>query len=289
MTSPVTSIKAPLDAPMARVTERVELPPSPVRVKPVSRMRAQYEATALKIAGVVCALGLWQLIVALGLVSPTIISSPSRILFVGAAYVSSHQFAIDAKTSGLEFIGGFGLAIVVGIVIGFAMGWSKCLEHFLDPLINFLYASPRIALTPLLIIWFGIDIQSKIAVIFLMSVFPILINTTVGVHAVDRDLIDLARSLNATSWQLIRTIILPSSVPFIVTGMRIALGVGLIGVVVGEFVASTSGIGYTISQAASSYEVDLVFVGLIIIGAAGAGLTEALRRLESRLARWKVS
>ena len=163
-----------------------------------------------------------------------------------------------------------------------------CARFHIDPLVNFLYASPRIALTPLLIIWFGIDIQSKIAVIFLMSVFPILINTTVGVHSVDRDLTDLARSLNASSWQLMRTVILPSSVPFIVTGMRIALGVGLIGVVVGEFVASTSGIGYTISQAASSYEVDLVFVGLIIIGAAGVVMTEALRHLERRLAQWKV-
>jgi len=249
---------------------------------------ARHESTLLKIAGVVTALGLWQLIVAIGWVSPTVISAPSRIIIAGAKYVSSPQFAIDARTSGLEFLGGFGLAVIFGIVLGFLMGWFRRLENFLDPIVNFLYAAPRIALAPLLILWFGIDIQSKVAIIFLMSVFPIVINTILGVHSVDRDLMDLARSLNASSWQLIRTIIIPSSVPFIVTGMRIGLGVGLIGVVVGEFVAATSGIGYMIAQAASSYEVDQVFVGLIIVGAAGAILTEALRYFETRMARWKV-
>lgn len=249
---------------------------------------ARREGTVLKAVGIVAVLGLWQIVVASGLVSPTVISSPSRIAAVGAVYVASAQFAIDARTSGLEFVGGFGLAVVVGIILGFAMGWFRRLESLLDPIVNFLYAAPRIALAPLLILWFGIGIESKVAIIFLMSVFPIVINTIHGVHSVDEDLADLARSFNATPWQLVRTIVVPSSVPFIVTGMRIGLGVGLIGVVVGEFVAATSGIGYTIAQAASSYEVDLVFVGLIIVGAAGVILTEALRYFEARLAQWKV-
>jgi NitT/TauT family transport system permease protein len=272
---------------MSVLAREMKEPPGIARGSVLAYLR--HEATLLKILGIVAALAIWQGAVALGAISPKFVSSPSRIVIAGAAYISSGQFAVDATTSGIEFVGGFGLAVIVGVVLGFAIGWFRRLEYLLDPLLNFLYASPRIALTPLLILWFGIDIQSKIAVIFLMSVFPILINTTVGVHSVDKDLTDVARSLNATSWQLMRTIIVPSSIPFIVTGMRIGLGVGLIGVVVGEFVASTSGIGYTISQAASSYEVDLVFVGLIIIGAAGAILTEALRHLEARLARWKVT
>lgn len=236
----------------------------------------------------VAALAIWQLAVSYGLLSPRFVSSPSRIVVAGAGYLSSPQFAKDARTSGLEFGAGFGLSVVAGVALGFAIGCFRRLEYLLDPLINFLYASPRIALAPLLIIWFGIDVPSKVAIVFLMSVFPIVINTTHGVHAVDEALVDLARSLNATRWQILRTIIVPSSIPFIVTGMRIALGVGLIGVVVGEFVASASGIGYTIAQAASSYNVDLVFVGLFIVGATGAVLTEALRFVEARLARWKT-
>ena len=253
-----------------------------------SRVWLRYEPAILKIIGAVSALGLWQLVVAVGLVSPKFVSSPSRVVVAGAAYVGSHQFLVDARTSGLEFVGGFGLSVIVGIAIGFAMGRSRRLANLLDPVVNFLYASPRIALAPLLILWFGIGIESKIAVIFLMSVFPIIINTILGVHSVEEDLIDLARSLNASPWQLMRTIVIPSSLPFIVTGIRIGLGVGLIGVVVGEFVAATAGIGYTIAEAASDYNVNLVFVGLIIVGAAGAILTEALRYVELKVAKWKV-
>ncbi|HUZ74155.1 MAG TPA: ABC transporter permease [Stellaceae bacterium] len=256
--------------------------------RPLARLYARHESAVLKILGIASAIGVWQLAVAIGLVSPMVVSSPSRILVAGASYLASQQFVIDARTSGLEFVGGFGLAVIIGVALGFATGWLRRVEHFLDPLINFLYAAPRVALAPLLIIWFGIGIESKVAFIFLMSVFPIIINTAMGVHSVDGDLLDLARSLNASTWQLMRTIVFPSAVPFIVTGIRIGLGVGLIGVVVGEFVASTSGIGFTISQAASSYDVDLVFVGIIIIGTAGAMLTEALRRLERRMAKWKL-
>lgn len=251
-----------------------------------ARLYARHESAALKTLGVTASIGLWQVAVTIGLISPMAVSSPIRIVLAGAAYVTSHQFVIDAETSGSEFIGGFGLAVIVGVVLGFATGWMWRLEQFLDPIINFLYAAPRVALAPLLILWFGIGVESKVAFIFLMSVFPIVINTALGVHSVDRDLTDLARSLNASSWQLVRTIVLPSSIPFIVTGVRIGLGVGLIGVVVGEFVASTSGIGFTISEAASNYNADLVFVGLIIIGGVGALLTEALRCLERRMARW---
>jgi ABC-type nitrate/sulfonate/bicarbonate transport system permease component len=255
---------------------------------PPVRLYARYESAILKLTGIVLALGAWQLAVSAGITDPMVVSSPYRIAVAGSAYLASQQFAVDAATSGSEFLGGFGLALILGIVTGFATGCSKRIEYLLDPLLNFLYASPRVALTPLLIIWFGIGIPSKVAIIFLMSVFPIIINTAQGVRSVDRDLSDLARSLNASPLQLLWTIIVPSSIPFIVTGIRIALGVAMIGVVVGEFVASTSGIGFTIQQAASSYQVDQVFVGLIIIGAAGAVLTEALRYVELRLAAWKV-
>ena len=256
--------------------------------KTAGRAWPRYEPAILKFVGAISALGLWQLVVAVGLISPRFVSSPTRVFVVGVVYVKSHQFLLDARTSGLEFAGGFGLAVIVGIALGFAMGRSRRLANLLDPVINFLYASPRIALAPLLILWFGIGIESKIAVVFLMSVFPIVINTMLGVHSVQEDLVDLARSLNASRWQLMRTIVVPSSLPFIVTGMRIGLGVGLIGVVVGEFVAATAGIGYTIAEAASDYNVNLVFVGLIIVGAAGVILTEALRYVELKVAKWRV-
>ncbi len=249
---------------------------------------ARHDGAVLKSVGVVSVLCVWEAAVDLGWGDPAQLSSPSRVARAAVVYIGTPQFSTDISTSALEFAVGFALATIVGIALGFAMGWFRRLELLLDPIVNFLYAAPRIAMTPLIVLWFGIDLASKVVVIFLMAVFPIIINTAVGVRSVDGDLRDLARSFNASNWQLLRTIVMPSSIPFIVTGLRLAIGVAFIGVVVGEFVAATAGIGFAIQQAASSFEVDRVFVGLIIIGAAGVVLTEALRRLEMRLARWKT-
>jgi NitT/TauT family transport system permease protein len=270
--------------------------PAPVAILPVSAARARprrgwlarYEGAALKIAGVAAVLGLWELAVDVGWGNPAQLSSPVRVARAAAVYLGTAQFREDIAASSLEFAAGFGLAVTVGIALGFAIGWFRRLELLLDPIISFLYAAPRIAITPLIVLWFGIDLASKAVVIFLMAVFPIVINTAVGVRSADADLRDLARSFNATDWQTLRTIIVPSALPFIVTGLRLAIGVAFIGVVVGEFVAATAGVGFSIQQAASSYQVDQVFVGLIIIGFAGVALTEALRRLETHLARWKT-
>jgi ABC-type nitrate/sulfonate/bicarbonate transport system permease component len=255
----------------------------------LSKLYLRNESIILKVLGIAAALAGWELAVIVGWGNPIMVSSPSRVAVAGAHYIASDRFVLDATTSAIEFGVGFGIAAVAGIVLGFAMGWFRRLEYFLDPLVNFLYASPRIALVPLLVLWFGIGMESKVAIIFLMAVFPVTINTLQGVHSVDKDLIDLARSFNASGWQLLWTVVLPSSIPLIITGLRIGLGVALIGVVVGEFMASTAGLGFRIEQAASNFETDQVFVGLIIIGASGALLTEALRHLERRFAKWKTN
>jgi ABC-type nitrate/sulfonate/bicarbonate transport system permease component len=247
---------------------------------------ASREMAILKIVGIVVPLVIWQVWVDLLDPNSPMVSSPTRIFKAAREYVGSHQFFVDVTSSGVEFFWGFALAIVVGIGLGYVLGWFRRLEYVFDPFINFLYASPRIALAPLLILWLGIGIGSKIAIIFLMSVFPILINTMLGVRSADRDLIELARSFNASNLQLLRTIVVPSSMPFIVTGVRIGLGVALIGVVVGEFIAATRGVGFTIQQAAANFNVDLVFVGLILIGFAGLLFTELLHQLEEKLTSW---
>ncbi|MDB5794025.1 MAG: ABC-type nitrate/sulfonate/bicarbonate transport system, permease component [Noviherbaspirillum sp.] len=265
---------------------------SGIRARKEGRLREcylRYESIILKVLGICTFLGLWELSVIIGWAKPIMVSSPSRVAVAGVDYIASDSFLVDAATSGIEFFFGFGLALVVGIALGFAMGWFRRVEYFLDPIVNFLYASPRIALVPLLVLWFGIGIESKIAIIFLMAVFPVAMNTSLAVRSVDKDLIDLARSFNASGWQLLRSVVVPSSIPLIVTGMRIGLGVALIGVVVGEFMAATAGIGHRIEQAASSFETDKVFVGLIIIGTCGVIFTETLRQIEGRLAKWKTT
>jgi NitT/TauT family transport system permease protein len=182
---------------------------------------------------------------------------------------------------------GFGLSILFGLPLGMLMGWYRRLNQALDPFVTFFYTIPRIALTPLLIIWFGIGINSKIAVVFLGAIFAILINTAAGVRNLDPALIKAARSFGASDAQLFRTIVLPGSVPFILTGFRLGLGHALTGVVVGELIAAQAGVGLMIATAGATFQTSKVFAGLVIIASAGMILTLTIARLEKRFQSWK--
>lgn len=176
---------------------------------------------------------------------------------------------------------------LIGIPLGILLGWYRRLYYFLDPTLSAFYATPRVALLPLLIIWLGIGIWSKIAVVFLGAVFPILLSTVAAVRTADARLLRAAHSFGATDLQIFRTIILPGSVPFIITGLRLGVGRALVGVVVGEMVAATAGIGLMISIAGNTFQTDRVFVGIFLIAAAGVVLVEALTRLERRFEKWR--
>ena len=239
-------------------------------------------------ASIVVIVGLWQLCAVTGVVSPIYVSEPSRIVTAGVRYVGSSAFRSDAWSSGVAFSIGFALSILVGIGAGFLVGWFRLAEDLLDYLISITYAAPRIALVPVFIVWFGIGTKTEIAVIFLMGVFPIIINTITGVHTVDRTLLELATSFGSSRRKLLRTIVLPASVPHMLSGIRLAVGTCLIGVIVAEFTASNAGIGHMMENAANSFETDRVFVGLVIISMAGLLLTQLLRRIERHFEMWRV-
>ncbi|HLG73448.1 MAG TPA: ABC transporter permease, partial [Chloroflexota bacterium] len=200
----------------------------------------------LGVVAVVLFLALWEWAGTSGAVNPLFSSAPSRIATAFGGLIASGELAHDCVVSGLEFVYGFALAIVIGIPFGILMGWYKPLNAILDPFVNFFYATPRVALLPLMIIWLGIGINSKIAIVYLGAVFAILINTITGMHALDEQLIKAARSFGASDMQIFKTIALPGSVPFILGGIRLGLGHALIGVVVGELYAATAGVGYLI-------------------------------------------
>jgi len=157
----------------------------------------------------------------------------------------------------------------------------------LDPFVNALYATPRIALMPLIIIWFGIDLSAKIAIIFLSTVFPILVNTMTGVRTMERDFVKVARSFGASDGQLFKTVALPSSVPNLLTGVRLGLGHALIGIVVGEMNGASAGVGYMMTVAGATFQTDKVMVGIVIIAGAGMALTQVLRMIEARFDAWR--
>ncbi len=189
-------------------------------------------------------------------------------------------------TSGMEFLSGFFLAAAAGIFLGFFMGTSTRIREFLEPLVSALYATPLVALIPFYIILFGISIASKISLAFTVAVFPVLINTYVGILSVDQNLLEVASSFGASRWQTFFKVQVPAALPFIVSGLRLGVGRALTGVVIGEFFFASAGLGFMISIAAQNFDTARVFVGVLIFVLAGVSVTAFLERIERRMVPW---
>jgi ABC-type nitrate/sulfonate/bicarbonate transport system permease component len=229
---------------------------------------------------------LWEALPAFGLVNPFFTSSPTRIL-AAAQWLFAHGLWNDIRVSLTEFALGMGLAILLSLPIGLLLGWYRRLNAMFEPFITMLNATPRVALLPLVILWLGIGIESKVAAVFLGAFFPLVVNLMAGVRTVDETLLKCARSFGASDRQVFSTLIMPSCVPFFVAGMRLALGRGLVGVVVGEMLAATAGIGYMMNLASSTFQMDKVFVGLLLLAGFGYVFTEILKRLETKFDSWR--
>ena len=214
-------------------------------------------------------------------------TTPSKI--AAAFYELLRDGTIEKHfyVSAVAFLAGLGLSIIIGLPLGLALGRFRILEDLLDPYITAANATPRIVLLPLLILWFGIGIWSKILIVFAGAVFPLLINTYIGVKNINRVLVNVVRSFGANEWQLMKIVVLPNSVPYIIAGLRLAIGRAILGVVVGEFFGASEGLGFMIAAAATNYKVDVVFVGVGIFMALSVILTLAVKQLESRLANWR--
>jgi len=253
----------------------------------LGRFYRKYDGYLLGGTAVVLFLALWEWAGTSGAINPLFTSSPSRVFHAFVSLSQEGELGHDVVVSGLEFTYGFGLAIIVGIPFGILMGWYRTFNAVLEPFVNFFYATPRVALLPLMIIWLGIGINSKICIVYLGAVFAILINTITGMHALDEGLLKAARSFGASDMQIFKTIAMPGSVPFILGGIRLGLGHALIGVVVGELYAATAGVGYLIAVAGNTFQTDKVFVGVVIIAAAGMFITAVFKRIEDHFESWR--
>jgi ABC-type nitrate/sulfonate/bicarbonate transport system permease component len=189
--------------------------------------------------------------------------------------------------SASAFAIGLAMAIVVGLPLGVMLGRSSTLNAMVDPFITAFNATPRLVFLPLLMLWFGIGIWSKVAVVFLGALFPLLINTYEGVRNADKLLINVVRSFGAGEWDIARLVVVPNSLPFIIVGLRLAIGRAVLGVVVSEFFGSQDGLGVVMVRAASQFQVDVVFAGLIVFAALSLIMTGLVKILEDRLTRWR--
>ncbi len=246
------------------------------------------EKVLLGTSAVIIFLTAWELVGnTLGLINPMFMSAPSLVWNAAVQLFGSGEIWNDLRVSGLEFVWGYLLSVVFAIPFGIGCGWYRRIAYIFDPFINAMNATPRVALLPLVIIWLGIGILSKVGIIFLGAVFPILINTRDGVKTTPYNLLTAARSFGASEWQIFKSVVLPSTLPFILTGLRLGVGRALIGVMVGELYAATAGIGFMITVAGATFQTDKVFVGVLIFALSGMTAMELLTRLESRFDKWR--
>lgn len=247
----------------------------------------RYEGLILGGSAVVVVVAFWEFIWYKQWVSPLFFSGPSAIAKQFWYLLTEGSLKADILFSGKNFILGLSAAAVTGVVLGVLIGWYRRLRMVFDPFLNALYATPRLAMMPLIIIWFGIGWKSKVFFVFISSFFPILVNTVAGVRSLDTDLLRAARAFCASDWQIFKTIAIPGSVPFILTGIRQGVAVGLIGVVIGEMFGGSEGVGFLVAYGGQTFQTDTVFVGVIIMALAGMLLTFLTERLERRFSRWR--
>ena len=254
---------------------------------PLARIPRPSERLVLGLLGFVVVLVIWQLASDLHLVRKAVLSSP--LLIVDAAITDTTSGAIwpHIQASATEYVLGFASALVVGIPIGLAIGLFRRLNYLLDPWLSAIYATPTVALVPLIILILGIGLEAKVFVVFLEAIFVITVSAMAGVRAADAQFHDIAHSFGASNWMRFKTVILPASVPFILTGARLGTGRALVGVVVAEFLASNGGIGFYISLNGSLLQSARVYFGIVLLGIIGVALGELVRVIEKRFDRWR--
>lgn len=255
-----------------------------------------YEAVILGGSAVVIVLAAWEAAWQYGrgysvgsepLISALFFTGPSAVVGAFRDTWASGQLQSDLIHSGGNFAIGFSAALVAGVVLGIVVGWYRTIRLLLDPFLNAFYATPRIALVPLIIIMFGIGRLPAIVIVFLSGFFPILINTIVGVKTIDDDLLKAARSFCASDRQIFTSVALPGSVPFILTGVRQGVAHGLIGVVVSEMFVGGEGIGFMIAYSGQTFATERIFLGVVIMAGAGILLTSAAEKLQAHFSRWR--
>lgn len=278
--TPTSAVLSPDDVTPAAVDE--------ITAKELARRPSwfrRHESLMLPVIALVVILTGWEIYGRVVGFNPLFFSYPSGI-WEGFVDLAEGPLIDDLRVSGHEFVVGLGFALA-GIPLGMLIGSIRRVRLALDPIINGLYATPTLALTPLFVIWFGLGITSKVAIVAIMAFFPLIISTVEGVKTVDPSLLRATRSFGARRWHLYIDVVLPSIVPFIISGLRLAIGRAIIGVVIGEFIGATAGVGYRIRANASVFRTNEYLAGIAVLVVAAVALNLLLRAAEGRLAPWR--
>ncbi|MGA8297585.1 MAG: ABC transporter permease [Acidimicrobiales bacterium] len=249
----------------------------------------RWERLILGTSAIAVVLAAWQLFSGEHWVNTEFASEPSAIATSLVNYFQHGTGWSDLWITSQEFLIGFALSLAIGIPLGVLMGWYKKIDELLNPMVIFMNNIPRIALAPLFVIWFGIGTESKVAIVLCVATIPLIFNARAGVATTERTLVQMARSYGTPNIALLWKVVLPGSVPTIVSGVRIAIGQGLMAVVLAEFIASEHGLGFTLFSSANTLDTARMFDAVTVIAVAGLILTALATRLERYFDRWRVS
>jgi sulfonate transport system permease protein len=260
---------------------------APARAPAVRRRKTQMQNLTIRVISLAIALTLWQIV---GWnVDPVLFTTPTKVAVAAVDMIGSGELWTYLWPSLLVLAMGLSLAIVAGTIFGLMLARFHILDIGMTVYITFLYSIPSVALVPLIVLWAGYETTAKVIILFLFAFFPMVINTYQGVKSVDPKLLEVGNAFRCSERQLWTNIVLPAALPFIVTGIRLALGRGMIGMVLADLYTAISGIGYLIVRTASTFQVDKMFVPIVTLGLLGVTLTALLRMVEKRVAPWTAA
>ena len=252
------------------------------------RVYLRHERKILGTLTVLTVLTIWELAGSVFVVvNPIFLSSPSRVWHAGVDLLLSGKLVHHCTSAASSSSGGYLLAVIVGVPMGIALGWYRRFNFSFEPFLNALYAAPVVAFLPLLVIWLGTGLASKLTLIFMAAFFPIVMNARDAVKTTSSSLLEAARSFQASQYKIFKTIVLPSAVPFILAGLRLGAGRALIGVFVAELYIAQAGVGQMIAEAGATFNTDVVLVGVVIFSVVGMITLELLTQLERRFDNWR--
>lgn len=232
-------------------------------------------------------LAVWQLASSAGLLAEDELASPWRVVTAAVDVTASGELPEGLLVSLLRVLAGVALGLAVGVGLGLVSGLSRWGDHLVDPPVQMLRMLPHLALVPLFILWFGVDEAPKILLVALGVAFPMYLNVHAGVRGVDPKLIEATRVLGFTRAERLRHVVLPGAMPSTLTGLRLALGIAWLSIVVAETVSADSGLGYMIMNAREFLRTDVIVVGLVVYALLGLGTDAVVRGLERRALRWR--
>jgi NitT/TauT family transport system permease protein len=238
--------------------------------------------------GIVVVLLVWQLTATFKLANPILVSSPIKVVKTGFELTNSGVLGTAVASTGKLFLISISISIVSGVLIGAVIGWYRMINGLMDPLVSIAYATPRIALIPLITVWFGIGFEARVLIVWMLAVFPIIINVASGVGSIDRDLVEVSRSFLGKSTDILRHVAIPGAVPAIVSGIRQGILLGLIGVVVAEYFVGDTGVGGLIFNAGLVLNTGIVYLGALVFAGTALVLTMLLKMVERRVDKWRV-